>query len=45
MARKLVLALVVALILAGIGLAIYGSRLTPEAQRFEQVVPDDRFPG
>ena len=44
MAWKLVLALVVILILAGIGLAVYGGQLTPERQRFEQVLPDERFP-
>ena len=44
MAWKLVLALVVILILAAIGLAVYGGQITPERQRIEQVVPDDRFP-
>ena len=44
MAWKLVLALVVILILAGIGLAVYGGRITPERQRIEQVVPNERFP-
>jgi hypothetical protein len=44
MAWKLVLVLVVILILAGIGLAVYGGQLTPERQRFEQVLPDERFP-
>jgi hypothetical protein len=44
MAWKLVLALVVILILAGIGLAVYGGQLTPERQRLEQVLPDERFP-
>jgi hypothetical protein len=44
MAWKLVAALVVILILAGIGLAVYGGQITPERQRIEQVVPNDRFP-
>jgi len=44
MAWKLVLVLVVILILAGIGLAFYGGQITPERQRIEQVVPDERFP-
>ncbi len=44
MVWKLVVALVVILILAGIGLAVYGGQLTPERERVEQVLPDDRFP-
>jgi hypothetical protein len=44
MGLKLVLGLVGILVLAGAGLAIYGSQLTPEQQRIEQVLPDDRFP-
>ena len=44
MGLRLVLILVVLLVLAGAGLAIYGSQVTPEQQRIEQVLPDDRFP-
>ena len=43
MAWKLLVALAVMLILAGIGLSVYGGRLTPEQQRIEQVLPDERF--
>ena len=44
MAWKLVLVLVASLILAGMGLAVYGGQLVPERQRIEQVVPNERFP-
>lgn len=44
MAWKLALALAVALVLAGIALAVYGGQITPEQQRIEQVLPDERFP-
>jgi len=33
------------LILAAAGLAIYASRLTPPHQTYQQVIPNDRFPG
>ncbi len=41
---RILLALILLLVLAGIGLVIYGSSLTPEPQPVEQVLPDDRFP-
>ena len=44
MAWKLLLALVGLVILAAIGLAVYGGQITPEQQRIEQVLPDERFP-
>jgi len=44
MGLKLVLVLLALLILGGAGLAIYGSQLSPEQHRMEQVLPDDRFP-
>jgi hypothetical protein len=44
MAWKLLLALVILLVLAGVGLAIYGGQLSPDQQRIEQALPDDRFP-
>jgi len=41
---KALLALIILLIIGGVGLAIYGGRLEPQQQRIEQVLPDDRFP-
>jgi hypothetical protein len=35
----------VILILAAAGLAIYASRLVPPHQTYQQVIPNDRFPG
>ena len=43
MSWKLLAALAVMLILAAIGLSVYGERLVPEQQRIEQVLPDERF--
>ena len=34
----------VALIVAALGLTIYGGRVEPETKNDEQVVPDDRLP-
>jgi hypothetical protein len=44
MAWKLVLGIVILVLIGGAGLAIYGGQLTPERERIEQVLPDDRFP-
>lgn len=43
MAWKLLVTLAGMLILAGIGLSVYGGRLVPEQQKIEQVLPDERF--
>ncbi len=43
MSWKLLAALAVMLILAAIGLSVYGERLVPEQQRIEQALPDERF--
>jgi hypothetical protein len=34
----------VVLVVAVIGLTIYGGRVEPDTQHYEQVVPDDRLP-
>jgi hypothetical protein len=34
----------VALVVAALGLSIYGGRVEPATHHIEQVVPDDRFP-
>jgi len=39
------LAFLVLVILATAGLAIYASRLVPPHQTYQQVIPNDRFPG
>ena len=35
---------VAALVVAAVGLTIYGGRIEPDSHHFEQVVPDDRLP-
>ena len=43
MALKLLLGFVVVVVLAIIGLAIYGSQVTPPQQVHEQVLPNEQF--
>ncbi|HVV64169.1 MAG TPA: hypothetical protein VHC42_01775 [Rhizomicrobium sp.] len=40
----LVLAILAAIVLGGVGLSIYGGRLEPASRHYEQAVPDDRLP-
>ncbi len=42
---RVALVFVVVLIVAAAGLAIYASRLVPPHQTYQQVIPNDRFPG
>lgn len=39
------LVFLVLLIIVAAGLAIYASHLTPPHQTYQQVIPNDRFPG
>ncbi len=39
------LAFLILLIAGAVGLAIYASRLAPPHQTYQQVIPNDRFPG
>lgn len=39
------LGFLVLVVVAAAGLAIYASRLTPPHQVYQQVIPNDRFPG
>lgn len=41
---RLFAAAVVLLVLVAGGLAYYGSTVTPQRQKVEKVLPDDRFP-
>lgn len=38
------ISLIVVLIVAAVGLTIYGGRVTPDSHHYEQAVPDDRLP-
>jgi hypothetical protein len=44
MVWKFSVGFVVFLVLGAIGLAVYGSHVTPQARTVEQVLPDNRFP-
>jgi hypothetical protein len=41
---KVFLGIVLVLVLAGGGLAIYGGQVKPERKTVEQVLPNERFP-
>ena len=43
MGTKLIIIVVVLIVAMG-GLAIYGSQVTPPSHTYEQVLPNDRFP-
>ena len=42
---RIALILVVLVILAAVGLAMYASRLEPPHQTYQQVIPNDHFAG
>lgn len=42
---RIVLTFFVLVILCAAGLAIYASRLVPPHHTYQQVIPNDRFPG